>query len=497
MIFNRGMALSEIVLDGKRAIRVYLDGQLLWDGTRDVTHTAPTMLGSGTFVLPLITAESPVHVDIMLGAAAMHAPVVRSSVAPAIPRMGGSGKLNGPELHATATVTGIEMATAYGVFLNPLVSEAFDRSVEVPPMVAVGTFMLPAISAEYVAQVQRMVGSGVMPVPLVTATSTGTVSPPRMSGQGLVRTPVISASSKPAAPRMAGTGAMNVPTIKRSASVGVSMMLGSGVFRVPDVQAINFKPQGMNLTSIFVFKTTTPVIVTPMAARAALPTSVVTANKLIMQNPGPVRAAWIAAIETYSGDTVGLSVWNNGNLVAAAPLISNPPFRRGAKISGQSTGFTVAQGDQLELRVRSGQASFDQQLNSPDVQLNIYKADQLPAVGSRTTDQASMTTWADLVTSAVPSGAVMDGNAFVAQFDHPEMLLAADLTITSAQATAVRILVNGVDIGITGTAGANDGRLTAAGRANIVKGDRILVQTQRTGTTGTMVVKTGSTWGIV
>lgn len=491
------MALSEIVLDGKRAIRVYLDGQILWDGTRDVTHTVPTMLGSGTFSLPLITAESPVHVDIMLGTAVMHAPVVRSSVAPVIERMIGSGRLYGPEMHATATVTGIEMFTAYGVFLTPQVSEAFDRSVEVPPMVAVGTFMLPAISAEYVAQVQRMVGSGVMPVPLVTAASTGTVNPPRMSGQGMVRTPVISASSKPAAPRMAGTGVMNVPTIKRSASVGVSMMLGSGVFNAPFVEAINFKPQGMNMTAKFTYQTVTPVIVTPMAARAAQPTSVVTANKLIMQNPGPVRAAWIGTIETYSNNTVGFSVWNNGTLITAAPLINNPPFRAQAKISGQSTGFTVAQGDGVELRVRGGNSSSSQDLISPDVQLNIYKADQLPAVGTRTADQTGIGTWADLVTSAVPAGAVMDGNAFVAQFDHPEMLLAADLLTSSAYAIAVRILVNGVDIGITGTAAANDGRLTAAGRANIVKGDRILVQAQRTGTTGTLSVNTGSTWGIV
>lgn len=496
-MFNRGQTAVALHLDGKRAIRAHLNGQVVWDGTRSVVMAVPVAMAMVTALVPGIHADSSTPAPLITATATAFAPSASASsnVHPDT-RIQVTATAFAPSAMSTATVvTPLIMAEA--VMLAPHVSEAFDRSIDVPRINVTATAFAPSITGHYSAQVPLMVGSAEVLTPMITATGAAAVNVPLIAANVTAFAPSVTSTVAIAAPLMSATATAFVPELRRDAKITAPLITATATAFVPDVQAINFQPQGMNLTSIFVFKTTTPVIATPMAARAALPTSVVTANKLIMQNPGPVRAAWIATIETYSGDTVGLSVWNNGTLITAAPLIANPPFRRTAKISGQSTGFTVAQGDALELRVRAGQASFDQQLNSPDVQLNIYKSDQLPAVASRTTDQASMTTWADLIPSAVPADAVMDGNAFVAQFSHPEMLLAADLTITSAQATAVRILVNGIDVGITGTAGANDGRLTAAGRANIVAGDRILVQSQRTGTTGTMVVKTGSTWGIV
>lgn len=496
-LFNRGQGASSLILDEARAFRAYLGEQLVWDGTMDAFVPVPHILVSVTMADPMVSATALTVAPLISASAQVHEPSV-SGTATVRPETAilVTGSVSAPDVSADALIA-VPAISVTAIVLAPTVSEAFDATVEASFIQVTAGMYSPQITADYAAAVPIIAAFAELLAPLVTATGTAVVNAPTIAVTGTMSGSVVRGSSVVAAPAIAVTASVLAPELRRDAKVTAPLITATATAFVPDVQGINFQPQGMNLTAKQTYQTTTPVIVAPMAARAALPTSVVTANKLIMQNPGPVRAAWIGQIETYSDNTVGFSVWNNGTLITAAPLLYNPPFRRGAKISGQSTGFAVAQGDAVELRVRGGNSSFSQDLLSPDVQLNIYKSDQLPAVASRTTDQAAISTWADLIPSSVPAGAVMSGNAFVAQFSHPEMLLAADLTTSSPYAIAVRILVNGVDIGITGTAGANDGRLTAAGRANIVAGDLILVQAQRTGTVGTVTIKAGSSWGIV
>ncbi|MFJ7622754.1 hypothetical protein ACIQYZ_28565 [Rhodococcus erythropolis] len=496
-LFNRGQAASEMNLDGKRAVRAYLGSKLVWDGTMDAFVPVPFIVVSVSLRDPVVSATAISAAPFIAASAVVRASAV-SATATVRPETAilVSGAMRAPIVSADSLIE-VPAISVSAIVLAPTVSEAFDATVQAPFIEVSAGVYSPQITADYLASAPIIAAFVEVLAPLVTATGTAVVNAPMITVTGTMLGSVVRGSSVVAAPAIAVTASVLAPELRRDAKVTAPLITGTASAYVPNVQGINFQPQGMNLTSNFTFKTTTPVIVTPMAVRAALPTSVVTANKLIMQNPGPVRAAWIARITTYSGDTVTGSIWNNGTLVSVGAAIANPPFNRGAIISGQTGGFTVAQGDGLELRVRSGNANFDQSLVSPDVQLNIYKADQPSAVGARTTNQSGITTWADLIPSSVPAGAVMSGNAFVAQFSHPEMLLAADLITSSAYAIAVRILVNGVDVGITGTAGANDGRLTAAGRANIVAGDLILVQAQRTGGVGTLGVNTGSTWGIV
>ncbi|MES9516445.1 hypothetical protein ACIQYW_18365 [Rhodococcus erythropolis] len=496
-LFNRGQGASSLILDEARAFRAYLGDQLVWDGTMDAFVPVPHILVSVTMADPMVSATALTVVPSISASAQVHEPLV-SGTATVRPETAilVTGAVNAPDVSADALID-VPAISVTAIALAPTVSEAFDATVEAPFIQVTAGMYSPQITVDYASTVPIIAAFAELLAPLVTATGTAVVNAPMIAVTGTLPAPIVRGASAVAAPMIVVSATVYAPELRRDAKVTAPLITATVTAFVPNVQGINFQPQGMNLTSNFTFKTTTPLIVAPMAARAALPTSVVTANKLIMQNPGPVRAAWIARITTYSGDTVTGSIWNNGILVSAGAAIANPPFNRGAIISGQTAEFTVAQGDGVELRVRSGNANFDQSLVSPDVQLNIYKADQPSAVGTRTAAQTGITTWADLIPSSVPAGAVMSGNAFVAQFSHPEMLLAADLLTSSPYAIAVRILVNGIDIGITGTAGANDGRLTAAGRANIVAGDLVLVQAQRTGGVGTLSVNTGSSWGIV
>lgn len=493
MIFNRGMALSEIVLDGKRAIRVYLDGQILWDGTRNVTHMVPSMLGSGTFTLPLITAESPVHVDIMTGSASMRPPVIRGASAPAVERMVGSGKLFGPVMHATATVTGIEMFTAYGVFISPQVSEAFDRSVSVPPMVAVGTFMLPAVAAEYVAQVQRMAGSGAMSVPLITATSTGAVSPPRMSGQGLVLKPGVTASSKPAVTRLAGTGAMNAPAIKRTAAPAISMMTGSGLFRVPSVQAINFKPTGMIKSANSNITSTTAAVVTGMAANANLPGTTVTTDSVISAFAGPVRAGFSIQLSSSGGTTGYAAVFKNGVQVGDTFSMTVP--YNGASLITGSAAFTVAVGDSISLRYWSESTSYPVSVKATTTRLNVSAGDTVALGGTVSANYTPGDGWTDMPIVA-DSGTTLSGYGIVVPATHPNAIVTAAAVISSGSAMGLRFLVNGTVVHTGPTAPAYDVRMVAATGLALAAGDVVKCQVQRISTFAT-TVSAGATLKIV
>ncbi|MCW2300758.1 hypothetical protein [Rhodococcus erythropolis] len=496
-LFNRGQSISGMWLDGNPAIQVFLGDVLVWDGTSPAFVNVPRALASALAVAPAVRADASIAAIRAFGSSSAIAPSL-TAFATVDPETAVivTAQASAPAVRADSIIM-VESITVGAQALPAVAAQSSSATVEVSSVSVSLSVPAPTIAAHFTTTVPAIAVNASAQVPVITATGAAVVNSPVAAVNATARIPVVSGNSSVVAFDVTADATAKTPAITATSNVSPPKATATGLARVPVVQGINFQPQGMNLTSNFTFKTTTPVIVTPMAARAALPTSVVTANKLIMQNPGPVRAAWIARITTYSGDTVTGSIWNNGTLVSAGAAIANPPFNRGAIISGQTAGFTVAQGDGVELRVRAGQASFDQSLVAPDVQLNIYKADQPSAVGARTTNQTGITTWADLIPSSVPAGAVMSGNAFVAQFSHPEMLLAADLITSSPYAIAVRILVNGVDVGITGTAGANDGRLTAAGRANIVAGDLILVQAQRTGSVGTLGVNTGSTWGIV
>lgn len=266
---------------------------------------------------------------------------------------------------------------------------------------------------------------------------------------------------------------------------------------VATVAAVTFKPQGMTLTTEFVFKTATPVVVAPMvAASATMPTSVVDTNALDMQNPGPVRVAWTAPISNYSGDKMDGAVYINGTLAGTAVRTDNPPFRRGAVFFG-SVNATVAKNDKVALRVNGVSASFDQSVMA-GARVNVYKQDQLSQIGSRSADYVVTSTtnvWFDLTPNATSPGAVLNGTALVAQFDHPDVLLGADIYMSSANPVNLRILKNGVQVA-SGTAGSNDGRVGALGSTPIAVGDLIQVQVARPNA-GNWTVKTGSSWGIV
>ena len=499
-LFNRGQGASSLILDEARAFRAYLGDQLVWDGTMDAFVPVPHILVSVTMADPMVSATAVTVAPLISASAQVHEPSV-SGTATVRPETAilVTGAVNAPDVSADALID-VPAISVSAIVLAPTVSEAFDATVEAAFIQVTAGMYSPQITVDYASTVPIIAAFAELLAPLVTATGTAVVNAPMIAVTGTLPAPTVRGASAVAAPMIVVSATLYAPELRRDAKVTAPLITGTATAFVPNVQAINFQPQGMNLTAEFTHQSKTPIRAIPMAASTSvMPYSVVTSNDLVQQFPGPVRVAWGATIQNYSGDTCKGSIFVNGTMVGVETSIANPAFRRGAVLFG-STNTTVAQGDLTSLRFAGVSASFSQEVLSTGAgtRVNVYKQDQVAALTSRSTDivlTSSTNGWIEIAGDVLSSGMVMDGNAIVAQFDHPDLLIGAALFISSAYVVNLRIQKNGVDIA-TGTAGANDGRVHALAHVPVVVGDKISFAVSRPNS-GNWTLKAPSSWGIV
>ncbi|MBT2265922.1 hypothetical protein [Rhodococcus erythropolis] len=499
-LFNRGQGASSLILDEARAFRAYLGDRLVWDGTMDAFVPVPHILVSVAMADPMVSATALTVVPFISASAQVHEPFV-SGTATIRPETAilVTASVNAPDVSADALID-VPAISVTAIVLAPTVSEAFDATVEAPYIQVTAGMYSPQVTVDYASTIPIIAAFAELLAPLVTATGTAVVNAPMIAVTGTLLAPIVRGASAVAAPTIVVSANVHAPELRRDAKVTAPLITATATAFVPNVQAINFQPQGMMLTAEFSYQSKTPVKAIPMAAlTSVMPYSVVTANDLVQQFPGPVRVAFGATISNYSGDTVKGSVFVNGTMVGAETSIANPAFRVGAVLFG-SANATVAQGDLTSLRFAGVNASFSNEVKiaGSGTRVNVYKQDQVAALASRSTDvvlTSSTNGWIEIAGDVLSPGIVMDGNAIVAQFDHPDLLIGAALFMSSAYVVNLRIEKNGVDIA-TASAGANDGRVHALAHVPVVAGDKISVAVSRPNS-GNWTLKAPSSWGIV
>lgn len=493
-LFNRGQAASEMNLDGKRAVRAYLGSQLVWDGTMDafvpvpfivvsVSLRDPIVSATAMSAAPFITASAEVRASSASGTA-----TVRPETAILV-----SGAVRAPIVSADSLVE-VPAISVSAIVLAPTVSEAFDATVQAPFIEVSAGVYPPQITADYSASAPLIAAFVEVLAPLVTATGTAVVNAPMITVTGTMSGSAVRGSSVVAAPAIAAMASVLAPELRRDAKVTAPLITGTATAYVPNVQGINFQPQGMRKSADSTIQTQTPTLIPGMVADTSQPYTVVSSDRLVAQYSGPMRFAFCVGMTGGSSDTGIVGAYVNDVLTGSTVTGSSPNFNVGATMFG-SVDLTVAKLDTLAVKMRCGTANFVSSIVAARTRMNIYQQSQKQSVCSRSTNQTYTTTWSEVQPTSSTADAVLDGNAIVAQFDHPSMILASDLTISAAETTRTRWRVNGVDVGTEASTAAYTGRVHNVATVSIVAGDRITLMISRT-SAGSSTLSSGS-WGIV
>lgn len=288
-LFNRGVAPLGMVLNGEQAMRVILDGVVVWDGTRPALVQAVRLRSTVAFPAPQVRAEAVPDTAPMLSviSVGMLAPsgVVGSSVVQA-PRMQTVVSLPAPGLLADSEVE-VLPAEISVVMMPAEASENFDGVVLAPPMTGSVAMSVPVVATGFFVAGVKMSVTVDMGTPIVTVSSTGTVPAVPMSATVAALAPAVITGVNVAAVKQMVNALMPVPVIfaQRNVNISAVKMSGSAAMPVPVVSG-SMNPQGMQrTTAALTLAQNTYTKITPMQAKSGYE-STISSDGLVMPGGG-------------------------------------------------------------------------------------------------------------------------------------------------------------------------------------------------------------------
>ncbi|MFC9768675.1 hypothetical protein [Rhodococcus jostii] len=244
-LFNRGEAITGMVLDHQPAIHAYHGQVLVWDGTRQAFVSVTRAVATTAARIPDVTADSVPDTATTLDVAAAVLTPALSATAIADPtRIDITVLVTQPVVSADSLILA-EVITCAAQALPAAVAEAHDGAVSAVPAEVETQTVSPAVDSSLATLPPTIVVSADMPTPVVTVTGSGTVDAVVATATAQAGTPTLTAAGRVTAVAATASASANTPVAGGGATVAAVTGTGTAAVTAPQVSS------GLHFTDTF------------------------------------------------------------------------------------------------------------------------------------------------------------------------------------------------------------------------------------------------------
>ncbi|MFC9768323.1 hypothetical protein [Rhodococcus jostii] len=369
-LFNRGEAITGMVLDDQPAIHAYHGQVLVWDGTRQAFVSVTRAVATTTARTPVVTADSvPDTVPAVEVNADVLTPIL-SATAIADPEVVDITVLVTQPVVSADSLILAEVITCAAQALPAEAAEANDATVSAVPALVDVQAVSPAVDSSLTTLPPTIVVSGDMPTPVVTVTGSGTVDAVVAAVSAQAGTPTLTAAGRVTAVTATASASANTPVIGGGATITAVATTGTAAVTAPPYVGVAIKSMKAVLNAaVTKANSATPTqLVTMVADTTAYPDSVVSSSAMVIDGAGTVTFTVQAHLfETNSG-TATAHLRKNGTQIGPTYQNASGGTGAGAAVTdpfGGTFTATVANGDLITMWVTTQAGTSNRRIFDP------------------------------------------------------------------------------------------------------------------------------------